>query len=85
MKKLQVSGYPSDGTAANVSKESTSKELLEVENVPQSVFMLQNINLFFGRVNSVEYCNKMHNFPTAYKLLEDVSRYIEEERVKNVA
>jgi hypothetical protein len=83
VKKLQVSGYPSDGTAANVSKDTTSRELLEVENIPQEVFMLQNINLFFGRVNSLEYCNIMHDTPTMYKLLDDVTRYIEEERLKN--
>lgn len=83
MKILQVSGYPSDGTAANVSKDTTVRELLEVDGIPQDVFMLQNINLFFGRVNSLEYCNVMHQFPTMYKLLENVTNYIEEERMKN--
>ena len=80
-----MSGYPSDGTSANVAKETTSKELLEIEGIPQEVFMLQNINLFFGRVNSLEYCNTMHNMPNMYTLLNDVIKYIEEEKNKNIA
>lgn len=80
VKILQVSGYPSDGQAANVSKETTTKELLAVEGIPQPVFMAQNINLFFGKVNNVEYCQKMHNAPSLYKLREDVLRYKKEKR-----
>ncbi len=80
VKILQVSGYPSDGQAANVSKETTTKELLKVEGVPQPLFMTQNINLFFGKVNNVEYCQKMHNAPDLYKLREDVMRYKKEKR-----
>jgi len=75
----QVSGYPSDGTAANVSKDTTSRELLEIEGIDKEVFMMQNINLFFGRVNSLEYCSSMHDMPNMFKLLEDVEKYIKEE------
>lgn len=76
----QVSGYPSDGTAANVSKDTTSRELLEIDGIDKELFMLQNINLFFGRVNSLEYCSSMHNMPDMFKLLEDVEKFIKEEK-----
>jgi len=46
--------------------------------------MLQNINLFFGKVNSLEYCNAMHNMPIMFTLLENVKNYIIEEKEKNV-
>ena len=35
---MQVSGYPSNTQAANVSRETTSKELLDVEGVPKEIF-----------------------------------------------
>lgn len=64
---MQVSGYPSNTQAANVSKETTSKEIIEVGNVDKDVFKEENINLLFGPVNSGEYCTNMLNFP---KLVE---------------
>lgn len=59
----QVSGYPSDGMAANVSKETTVKELISIAGFEKEDFKLENINLMFGPVNSVSYCNNMFNFP----------------------
>jgi len=66
--KLQVSGYPSDTRAANVSKDTTESELLSVGNVPLDTFKAQNINLMFGVVNNIEYCQEMFNFPDLYTL-----------------
>lgn len=63
-----VSSYPSDTLAANVSKDTTSRELIAIGNFEKEDFLRQNINLFFGKVNSVEYCTEMLNFPT----LEDL-------------
>lgn len=64
-----VSSYPSDTLAANVSKDTTSRELIFIEGFKKEDFLKQNINLFFGKVNAVEYCNEMLNFP----YLEDLS------------
>lgn len=57
----QVSAYPGDGQAANVSKETTSKEILEIEGIEKDTFMLQNINIIMGPVNALEYGSKMFN------------------------
>lgn len=59
-----VSSYPSDILAANVSKDTTHKEVISIGNVEFEDFLKQNINLFFGKVNDVEYCSTMMNFPT---------------------
>jgi len=56
--------------AANVSKDTTVKELISIDGVDKEVFRLQNINLFFGNVNSVEYATTMYNLPTLVELEE---------------
>ena len=68
----QVSGYPSNGMASNVSKDTTSKQVLEIEGVDKDLFKLQNINLMFGKVNSIEYCNTMFNFPKPMEMLQHI-------------
>lgn len=65
-----VSSYPSDILAANVSKDTTSRELLSIEGLTKDEFILENINLFFGCVNSVDYCVNMLDYPSLPELLE---------------
>lgn len=63
-----VSSYPSNILAANVSKDTTHREVIDIPGIDRLTFMKQNINLFFGKVNSVEYCTTMLNFPTLLEL-----------------
>lgn len=65
-----VSSYPSDMSACNVSKETTQREVITIEGIPEEIFRLQNINLLSGHVNAVEYCVNMFNFPTADQVLQ---------------
>lgn len=65
-----VSSYPSDMSACNVSKETTQREVITIEGIPEEIFRLQNINLLSGHVNAVEYCVSMFNFPTANQVLQ---------------
>ena len=67
-----VSSYPSDTRAANVSKDTTSRILIGIEGFDKIDFMKQNINLFFGKVNSGEYCTTMMNFPTYDEMLNKI-------------
>ena len=55
--------------AANVSKDTTKNEVIEIGNLPKELFKLQNINLMFGSVNNIEYCCEMFNFPQLEELL----------------
>lgn len=63
-----VSSYPSDSIAINISKDTMSKEILDIEGVEPIIGKLQNINLMFGKINSIEYCNRMFNFPKLHQL-----------------
>lgn len=71
-----VSSYPSDILAANVSKDTTHRELLDVEGIDRLDFMRQNINLFFGKVNHVEYCTTMLKFPTLEELSKRITDFL---------
>lgn len=59
-----ISSYPSDMSACNVSKETTVREIITIEGIPEDIFRLQNINLLSGHVNALEYCINMMHFPT---------------------
>ncbi len=65
-----VSSYPSNIRAANVSKDTTHRELLAIEGKNKSEFKIENINLMFGPINSVQYCRNMFNFPSLKELAE---------------
>jgi len=65
---MQVSGYPSDTQAANVSKDTTTRELLSVEGIDKDTFKNNNIDLLFGVTNNVTYCEEMMNFPSLVDL-----------------
>ena len=68
----QKSGYPSDSVAANLSKTTTRKELINVENVDKQVFKKNNINLLFGPINSPQYAVEMLNAPSLHEVYEKV-------------
>ena len=64
-----VSAYPSCINAANVSKDTTLREIIKIGNIPFNTFRKQNINYMFGKVNSVDYMSTMCKFPTMFDLL----------------
>ena len=68
MNTPQASGYPSNTLAANVSKDTTMRELLSVEGIEKEEFKLNNINLMFGKVNHIDYVSRMMKFPTLREL-----------------
>lgn len=67
-----VSSYPSDTIAANVSKDTTRRELLSIDGMNLEDYRLKNINLFFGHVNAVDYCTSMFKFPTIKELIDKI-------------
>lgn len=58
-----VSSYPSCVMAANVSKETCRTELIEIKNIPESVFRMQNLGVVVNKANSIEYCERMLGAP----------------------
>lgn len=69
---MQVSGYPSNTLSINLSKDTCLRELLDIEGVKEEDYKLQNINAIFGKVNSIEYCTTMFNFPTLKELSDKI-------------
>ena len=55
----------------NVSKETTVRELVDIEGIPTAVHGQQTINLSGGATNAIEFCTTMYNFPELVTLLED--------------
>lgn len=55
-----------------MSKDTLKRELKSIQGIDKEEFKLQNINLFFGDVNAVEYCTKMFNFPPIIDLIDSI-------------
>lgn len=72
---LDVSAsYPNGQSAFNISKETTSKEVIEVEGITETVMRMQNINLSGGQTNALEYCQVMFGFPNLNTVLEQFDK-----------
>lgn len=57
-------------------------EILDIEGIDPKIAKLQNINLMFGQVNSIEYCSTMFNFPKLHELyskedIKDIPKIID--------
>ena len=66
----QVSGYPSDGQAANVSRDTTKKEILGIEGFDKDDIKGKNVNLLFGKINALGYGKDMFNLPTLFEVID---------------
>lgn len=68
---LDVSAsYPNGECVFNISKETTARELVDIEGVSEEVFRIQGLHLSAGHVNAIEYCSAMMGFPTLPELLK---------------
>lgn len=69
---LDVSAaYPTNQIVANISKETTRKELLDVQGVEETPKRMCTIGFSAGHVNALSFCTTMLNMPTLDALLED--------------
>jgi len=68
---LDVSAsYPNGEVVFNVSKETTKKELIEIEGVSEFTRRMQGINLSGGATNAIEVCVGLLNLPNIDFVLE---------------
>lgn len=65
-----VSSYPSCTMVANVSKETTKTEIVNIEGVKEEVFREMNLAICLGNTNMLEYFEVMFNMPSVEKLLD---------------
>lgn len=59
-----AASYPNGECVFNVSKETTSKELLSIEGVDEYTQRMQGINLCGSHTNAVEFCCNIFKLPT---------------------
>lgn len=64
-----VSSYPTVTEIANVSKETTKREVIDIEGIEEDVFRIQNMNMVLGHTNSLEYVAHMFGLPKAMDIL----------------
>ena len=64
-----TAAYPSGECVFNVSRETTHKELIRIEGVPESIRRQQGLNLSGGLTNAVEIANDLYKLPTMHDLL----------------
>lgn len=65
-----AASYPNGEVVFNISKETTSKELLKIEGIPEEVQRMATINLSGGRTNSVEFCVALYGLPNFDRMLD---------------
>lgn len=72
---LDVAGaYPNNTIVFNVSKETTSKELIEIigtdgQVYPEWMVKMQTINFSGGQTNAAQFCQQMYKLPSFSDLL----------------
>jgi hypothetical protein len=67
---LDIEGaYPTNELVLNVSKETTTKELVSIEGIAEDIVRMQTINFSGGATNAAEFCQVMYNFPSFPDLL----------------
>jgi hypothetical protein len=68
---LDVAGaYPENGKNFNVSKETTSKELIRISGYRDEQVRMQTINFSGGITNAAEFCQVMYKLPAMPDLLD---------------
>jgi hypothetical protein len=67
---LDVSAsYPNGEDAMNISKETTHREVVDIEGVSEYTRRMQGLNLSAGHVNAVEFCTDLFGMPQLTELL----------------
>lgn len=68
---LDVTGaYPNNGIVLNQSKETTRKELCDIDGIEEYVYRAQNMNLTGGATNASQYCREMFKAPNYSQMLD---------------
>jgi hypothetical protein len=74
-KMLDVSAsYPNGQCVANISKETTEKEVIKIKGIYGYTAKMQGINLSGGQTNSLEFCQTMFNLPNLNELLVEFNK-----------
>ena len=64
-----TSSYPSNGTASNLSRDTTVGEISTFIGRDEEELKVENMNLFYGPVNSMTYSNNVFRTPSIFELV----------------
>lgn len=64
-----AAAYPTNEDVFNVSKETTAKELICIQGIPEEIQRMQTINLSAGRTNATEFAVALYGLPTLDDML----------------
>ena len=68
---LDVAGaYPHNELVCNVSKATTSKEIIQIQYVTEEDQRRASINLSAGKTNAVEFCTSLYKLPEMSDVLK---------------
>ena len=65
-----AAAYPNNGQSLNISKETTSREIIKIEGVEETNMRMATINMSGGRTNALEIANSLFGLPTLDVWLE---------------
>lgn len=66
-----AASYPKGECVFNVSKETTVKEIIEIEGVDEYTQRMMGINMSAGHTNAVEICCNLFKMPPLKVLLDE--------------
>jgi hypothetical protein len=69
-----TAAYPTEGIVLNLSKATTSKEVIEFHGIPEALKRRNMINFTGGHVNASEFCQDILGVPTFDHMLEEYKR-----------
>lgn len=75
------SAYPNNGCVFNISKETTRKEVINIEGKNWDIIRTQGINLSAGYTNAIEFGMQMLNLPSPDQIL---SAFISDRNLQSV-
>lgn len=64
-----AASYPNGEESLNISKETTSKELIEIEGVSEELRREQGINMSAVNMNALEIAHDLFGMPTPDEML----------------
>lgn len=64
------SSYPHGVITFNISKETTVKEVINIEDIPQATYEKDNMLLNNGHVDAIQWCTSLCQFPTLAELCD---------------
>lgn len=60
--------YPTNGEVLNISRETTSKELINLDSVSEEIRRQEGLNFSGGQTNAIGFMTNMFNAPTLFEL-----------------